>query len=53
MWKPVEILLYDWWPAVDKGRLFERIVHMEIETEGGARVAVAHDDVSDSSLARA
>jgi hypothetical protein len=39
MWKPVEIFLYDWWPEVDKGRLFERIAHMEIETAGPAASA--------------
>lgn len=50
MWKPVEIFLYDWWPEVDKGRLFERIRHMEIETQAGARAAVARDDVLQSRL---
>ena len=41
MWKPVEIFLYDWWPEIDKGRLFERIAHMEIETQAGGHAAVA------------
>lgn len=53
MWKPVEIFLYDWWPEVDKGRLFERIAHMEIETQTGARTAVVRDDVSQARLAGA
>lgn len=53
MWKPVEIFLYDWWPEVDKGRLFERIAHMEIETEAGARTAVAGGDVPEPRLAGA
>jgi hypothetical protein len=33
MWKPVEIFLYDWWPDLDRRRLFERIAHMELETQ--------------------
>jgi len=33
MWKPVEIFLYDWWPDLDKRRLFERIAHIQIETQ--------------------
>lgn len=33
MWKPVEIFLYDWWPDLDRGRLFERIAHIQIETQ--------------------
>ena len=32
MWKPVEIFLYDWWPDLDKRRLFKRIAHLQIET---------------------
>lgn len=32
MWKPVEIFLYDWWPDLDRRKLFERIAHMQIET---------------------
>ena len=54
MWKPVEIFLYDWWPEVDKERLFERIAHMEIETEAGARaVAGSLGDVAEPALAGA
>ena len=34
MWRPVEIFLYDWWPELGKRRLFDRIVHMQIETHG-------------------
>jgi hypothetical protein len=32
MWKPVEIFLYDWWPDLDRRRVFERIAHLQIET---------------------
>lgn len=33
MWKPVEVFLYDWWPELGRRRLFDRIAHMQIETE--------------------
>lgn len=53
MWKPVEIFLYDWWPEVDKRRLFERIGHMEMETQAAAHAAVPRDDLPQSRLAGA
>jgi len=30
-WKPVEILLYDWWPLRRRIRLFERLAKAEVE----------------------
>lgn len=51
MWKPVEIFLYDWWPELDKRRLFERIAHMNIETKAGPRAAVSPDSAPESRLA--
>ncbi|HKQ12707.1 MAG TPA: hypothetical protein VJT80_04695 [Steroidobacteraceae bacterium] len=33
MWRPVEVFLYDWWPELGRRRLFDRIAHMQIETE--------------------
>ena len=30
MWRPMEILLYDWWPVRNDQRLFERLSHMEV-----------------------
>jgi hypothetical protein len=31
MWRPVELLLYDWWPVVQQRRLLRRILDAEIE----------------------
>jgi hypothetical protein len=41
MWRPVEIYLYDWWPELGRRRLFDRIAHMEIETESRVPAARA------------
>lgn len=41
MWRPVEIFLYDWWPEFGKRRLFDRMVHMQIETRGGEPTKLA------------
>lgn len=30
MWRPMEILLYDWWPVRSDQRLFERLSRMEV-----------------------
>jgi hypothetical protein len=31
LWRPIELLLYDWWPLVDQRRVMTRIVEAEIE----------------------
>ncbi len=31
MWRPLEALLYDWWPYVDRRRLFRRILAAELD----------------------
>ena len=31
MWRPLEILLYDWWPVLRDARLYRRIAAMPIE----------------------
>jgi hypothetical protein len=38
MWRPLEVLLYDWWPLVRQRRLCKRVLEAEIrvETEIGA-----------------
>jgi hypothetical protein len=46
MWKPVEIFLYDWWPDLDRRRLFGRIAHIQIETQLGTSTAFALDPVA-------
>jgi hypothetical protein len=51
MWKPVEIFLYDWWPELEKRRLFDFIARMTIETGIGARGVSAHDTMGESRLA--
>jgi hypothetical protein len=53
MWKPVEIFLYDWWPDLDKRRLFERIAHMQIETQADTTDALACDPMPAVHLANA
>lgn len=53
MWKPVEIFLYDWWPEFDKGRVFDRIAHMTIETGVGAQAVLARSAMPESQFARA
>jgi hypothetical protein len=30
MWRPLEILLYDWWPLVGERRLYERLSNMNV-----------------------
>ncbi len=35
MWRPLELLLYDWWPLVRQRRLCERVVGAEITVEEG------------------
>jgi hypothetical protein len=48
MWRPVEIFLYEWWPEVGRRRLFDRLAHMEIETDsrGPARRALAYNSAT-------
>ncbi len=31
LWRPVEILLYDWWPILGEARLFDRLSAMHVE----------------------
>lgn len=40
MWRPVDVLLYDWWPLVRHRRLLKRIVATEIVVESGNKPAV-------------
>lgn len=35
MWRPLDVLLYDWWPLVRQRRLLERIAASEIAVESG------------------
>jgi hypothetical protein len=31
MWRPMEIFLYEWWPLLRKGRLYEKLSRMRVE----------------------
>ena len=31
MWRPIEILLYDWWPLLREERIFKRLSNAEVE----------------------
>jgi hypothetical protein len=35
MWRPLEVLLYDWWPLVRQRRLCEKVAEMEIAVQSG------------------
>lgn len=31
MWRPMEIFLYEWWPLLRRGRLYEKLSRMHVE----------------------
>jgi hypothetical protein len=31
MWRPIRIFLYDWWPVLRKGRLYQKLSRMHVE----------------------
>jgi hypothetical protein len=31
MWRPMEIFLYEWWPLLHRGRLYEKLSRMRVE----------------------
>lgn len=31
MWRPIRIFLYDWWPVLRRGRLYEKLSRMHVE----------------------
>ena len=31
MWRPMEIFLYEWWPLMRRGRLYEKLSRMRVE----------------------
>ena len=31
MWRPMEIFLYEWWPLLHKGHLYEKLSRMHVE----------------------
>ena len=34
LWRPLEILLYDWWPVRAKARLYDRLGAMQVSLRG-------------------
>jgi hypothetical protein len=36
MWRPIEILLYDWWPLRAEYQLFDRLRDMKVQIEHGS-----------------
>ena len=39
MWKPIELLLFDWYPLFEKVRLYRKLMRTEIEIKADARDA--------------
>jgi len=39
MWRPLEILLYDWWPLLRERRIFQRLSDADVEIVVGANHA--------------
>jgi hypothetical protein len=35
MWRPMQIYLYDWWPLLHRGKIFNKLSHMPIEVRKG------------------
>jgi hypothetical protein len=48
MWRPLEVLLYDWWPLIDERRQVRRILAapVSIRYEGVAASAGGHRDAT-------
>jgi len=39
LWRPLEILLYDWWPVLGEIRLYDRLAAMAVRLQGSQRGA--------------
>ena len=37
MWRPMEIFLYEWWPLLRKGRLYQKLSRMHVEVRKRAQ----------------
>lgn len=33
MWRPLEIFLYDWWPIVSEGKIYDRLSQMRVKIQ--------------------
>lgn len=47
MWKPIEVLLYEWWPLVQQRTEISRIVAAQIEVRTAAAVRAAGSSTAD------
>lgn len=36
MWRPLQVLLYDWWPIVHRSRLYARLAEMQVDLKSAA-----------------
>jgi hypothetical protein len=36
LWRPIEVLLYEWWPTWRERRIYERILRMQVEVAADA-----------------
>jgi hypothetical protein len=41
LWRPLEILLYDWWPILGEARLYDRLSAMVVRVDNGDAIAAA------------
>ena len=41
MWRPLQVLLYDWWPIRHRTRLYARLAEMRVELRPVPNTAVA------------
>lgn len=57
MWRPLEVLLYDWWPMVDERRLITRVLDAVVSIRydadtgaaGGSREAITPLNMTNSA----
>lgn len=49
MWRPIEVLLYDWWPIRERRRYYDKIAKIDVAITGAPAVA---DSVTAESLSK-
>jgi len=49
LWRPLEILLYDWWPILGEARLYDRLSAMFVRVDNGDAIAAAVRDGATSA----
>jgi hypothetical protein len=37
LWRPIEIILYDWWPIRDQRKIYERLAQMDVDIRYGGQ----------------